>query len=514
MLTINTTLDGNIMDVIFWNSDPQDWNYFTRYIGPYKLAHWIRKHGYDCQVIDFIVHMTEEQLYEYTRKFITSDTAVIGISSTFMAFKMHKWPDGTVASFPKHIIDVGLRLRKEYPNIKFVLGGYGADHLYMGGIPHATIMSYTVACEDIFLEYLQHYKTDSLLPRGQLHTNYYGLQSIKNPKFRMMYNSARNPKYNIEEDDFKWHSRDIILKDEPLPLDISRGCIFACRFCQYPHLGKGKLDYIRGMEHIKEELLDNYHKFGTTNYMILDDTFNDTEVKMRAFNDMVQTLPFKITYSAYLRADLIDRYPDMGYLLKESGLFGAFHGLESLHPYASKLVGKAWSGKSAREYIPKLYHDIWDSEIPMTLSFIVGLPKETRDDLWSTARWVEDNDLYTMVFHKLGLFGNNNKNTKYTIQSEFDKNAEKYGFSFDEKNIWSNETWTEQTAIDATMELSNYIRASDYRKTSIWNLGTMLSLGYSKEYLLKTPIKDIDSVKLSSLNWARYTEYFTKLSEL
>jgi len=502
------------MDVIFWNSDPQDWSYFTRYIGPYKIAHWIRKHGYSTQVVDFIVHMTEEQLYESTKKFITSDTLVIGVSSTFMAFKMHRWPDGTLASFPKHIIDVGLRLKREYPHIKFVIGGYGADHLYMGGIPDATIMSYTTACEDIFIEYLDHYRKGTPLPIGKLHTNYYGLQSIQKPKFRMMYDTARNPKYNIEHDDFKWTERDLILSNEPLPLDVSRGCIFACRFCQYPHLGKGKLDYIRGMEYIKDEIVDNYNKFGTTNYMVLDDTFNDTEVKMRSFNDMVQTLPFKISYSAYLRADLIDRFPDMAYLLKESGLFGAFHGLESLHPYASNLVGKAWSGKRAREYIPKLYHDLWESKIPMTLSFIVGLPKETADDLWSTQRWVEDNDLYTVVFHKLGLFGSNNKNTKYTIQSEFDRNSEKYGFKFTPGNSWYNETWSEDRAMQVTKELHEHNKKTNYRKTSIWNLGTMTSLGYSKEFLIKTPMKDIDSVELKRLNWLRYSEYFDRLMKL
>jgi radical SAM superfamily enzyme YgiQ (UPF0313 family) len=502
------------LDVIFWNSDPHDWNYFTRYIGPYKLGHWLRKHGYSAQVIDFIVHMTEEQLYTYTKKFITSETTIIGVSATFMAFKMHVWPDGTKASFPKHIIDVGLRIKREYPNIKFVIGGYGADHLYMGGIPHATIMSYTSACEDIFLEYLDHYKKGTQLPLGKLHTSYYGLNSIKNPKFRMMYDTARNPKYNIEHDDFKWHESDVVLKNEPLPLDISRGCIFACRFCQYPHLGKGKLDYIRGMEYIKEEMLDNYAKFGTTNYMILDDTFNDTEIKLRAFNDMVQSLPFKITYSAYLRADLIDRFPDTAYLLRDSGLFGAFHGLESLHPYASNLVGKAWSGKRAREYIPKLYHDLWESKIPMTLSFIVGLPKETEQDLWNTQRWVEDNDLYTVVFHKLGLFGNNNKNTKYTIQSEFDKNASKYGFTFDENNSWSNETWVENRAMEVTQKIFAHNKTTNYRKISIWNLGTMLSLGYSKEFLLKTPIKDIDNVTLKRLNLDRYADYFDQLAKL
>jgi glycosyltransferase involved in cell wall biosynthesis len=94
---------------------------------------------------------------------------------------------------------------------------------------------------------------------------------------------------------------------------------------------------------------------------------------MKEWHKMVTSLPFKINYTAYLRADLLDRYEDVPYMLAESGLLTAFHGIESLGEKASTVIGKGWSGKKARDYIPKLYHDIWDNKVYQTLSFIIGL---------------------------------------------------------------------------------------------------------------------------------------------
>ena len=204
-------------------------------------------------------------------------------------------------------------------------------------------------------------------------------------------------------------------------------------------LGRGKLDYLRSMDCIKQELIHNYEKWKITNYYVICDTFNDTEYKMQEWYKMVMTLPFKIQYTAYLRADLLDRYPDVPYLLKDSGLVSCYHGIESLGPGA-QVVGKGWSGKKAKDYIPKLYHDIWGGEVLQTLSFIVGLPGDTRETFIETLDWFEHNDLHHIAIHNLGI--NNNKFNKHL--SEFDLNAESYGYTFpwpERPWMWKNDYW-------------------------------------------------------------------------
>ena len=509
------------MDVIFWNTSPT-WqtgrNFFTRYIGPYKIAHWIRKKNHTAQIIDFITLVDEEFLFNVTKKFITTETKILAISTTFLCNRYYTWADGSRQRVPEHVINVLRLIKKLYPTINIVIGGYMSDRLLFDNLADATIMSYTTASEDIFLEYLEHLKLNTPLPLGKLTYSYMGIPHSKH--CRIVYDTARNPTYNIETDDFRFIHQDIILWGEALPMDMSRGCIFACRFCQYPHLGKGKLDYTRSMEMIRDEMIYNYENFGTTFYMALDDTFNDTEIKMRNFNNMVATLPFKINYSAYLRADLIDRFPDTAYMLKESGLWGAYHGIESLHPYASNLLGKAWSGKKAKEFIPKLFHDIWKHEVPLFLNFIIGLPKETEADVLNTIDWFKQNKLHGIDFGYLGLYGPSNNLSPWVILSEFDRNAEKYGFTFDksipagESSVgWRNETWTTETAMKFTNQIIKP-QVRDITHIGSWNMGPLLFLGYDKETLMNTKVKNFDWSKTDMLNQSKFDEYFVKLLAL
>lgn len=500
------------MDVVFWNSDHPQATSISRYIGPYKLSHWLKKHSFSSQVIDFIVYMTEEELYAYSKKFITSDTLALGISTTFMCNHIYTWPNGKQSPFPEHVQLVIRRLKQEFPNLKIVLGGYGSDRLYMSGLADATVMSYTQSNEDLFLEYLEYLKYKTPAPEYEIIKKFNAMDKIP-VKHRVWFNKPKGARYTIDSDDFKWSKNDCILSGETLPLDVSRGCIFACRFCQYPHLGKGKFDYVRGMEYIREELIYNYENFNTVSYMILDDTFNDTEDKLQAFKDMTDTLPFKITYTAYLRADLIDRFPNTAYLLKDSGLFGAVHGIESLHPYASNLLGKGWSGKKAKEYIPKLYHDIWNGEVAQQLNFIIGLPKETKEDILNTVDWASSNNLYGMNLNVLGLFPKEN-DSMYTITSEFERNSEKYGLFFDEKGQWYNETWTWETANDFRFEIWDKLKENNLQKLNVWYLGNVMMLGYDKKYILNTPMKNFNQTVLMSLKHDKYREYFKKLSNL
>jgi radical SAM superfamily enzyme YgiQ (UPF0313 family) len=497
------------MDAIFWGGGLVTGTYI-RYIGPYKIAHWLRKHGYQAQVIDFAQYWTEETLYKLTKHFITPTTKVIGISTTFLAARDYTYADGTIHNLPESVVNVVKRIKDEYPNIKFVLGGYKSDLIDGQGIIDATVMSYTTAPDDIFLEYLEHLTNGTPPPLGKL---IFPRLNVTTNTPRMLFDTARNPKYNIETDDFKFTKQDCILPQEPLPIDISRGCIFACRFCQYPHLGKGKLDYIRGMEYIEQEMLYNYENFGTQSYYVLDDTFNDTEIKMQAFYDMTQRLPFKISYYSFLRADLIDRFPNTAHLLKESGLSGAYHGVESLHPEASKIVGKAWSGTRGKDFLPKLYHDIWNKEIAQHLNFIVGITKEPPSNIKNTIQWFEDNDMHGIKFACLGLYGKDSKISDFTVLSEFDKNYEKYGYTFTDDQNWKNDFWTTDTAISVARQAQEYL--STRVRYGDWQVPTLEWYGYSRQEIMQRKSAEFDWFgSIYSETREKRTEYYKMLLSL
>ncbi len=498
------------MDVVFLNGGIL-WNVMIRYIGPYKLAHWLRKHGYTSQVIDFADRASEELLRKAMNKYVTASTSLLCISTTFITTNTYKWSNGKTAGIPEHMVTLIKEFKERFPKLKVVIGGYMAEKLSGWGITDLSIMHYTGASEDIILEYLEHIKKGTPAPYG----SWIVPRGLNKQHGRMHYDRARNPVYNIENDDFRWTKQDCILPGEPLPLDVSRGCIFACRFCQYPHLGKKKLDYIRGMNYIEDEMNSNYENFGTNGYYVLDDTFNDTEWKMQEWYNMSQRLNFKINYSAFIRADLVHRFPETAHLMYESGLSGSFHGIETFHPSASKIVGKGWSGQHAKEFLPRLHHDIWQRKVGMHQSMIVGITTDTRENIEGTIQWFKDNDMHSIRFQRLGLYGPAKDVNKRTIQSEFDMNAEKYGFTIvdkDSENVdkdWYNDNWSKSTARQVAREAK--LATDPLIKYGAWRTPVMRWYGFDQHTIMNTLIKDWDFPLVGMITKEKFLTYFTML---
>jgi radical SAM superfamily enzyme YgiQ (UPF0313 family) len=207
---------------------------------------------------------------------------------------------------------------------------------------------------------------------------------------------------------------------------------------------------------------------------MLDDTFNDSELKIDSFLSMTKELPFEINYSAYIRADLVHRFEGMAEKLFESGLRGSFFGLESIHPRASTIVGKGWSGKDGKRYIPTLVNEIWQKKVFAICGLIVGLPGEQMDDLRETLRWVNTNDLNVIFF---GLHVTNNFEGRPFV-SEFERNAEKYNFKFDEKGHWFNEHWNRDSVLKAATELNNQRQNN---KIASFNYVALKSIGFTDD---------------------------------
>lgn len=467
------------MDVILLNSGPQDLGAISPYrtLGAYKIAHYARAAGYETQIIDHVMFLDEQQLRACLLKFVTNETLAIGVSTTFM--RDPKRPV-TVASLAPHVITVLNEISEQFPNVKLIFGGYGsylitttacADYVKK---PYAFIQQYG---EDTFVDVLNHLKGVGEEPAWTI-TPVNQLGPYK--KLIKQYTGPLTTRFNIETDAFRFVDRDVIMPDETIPIEISRGCIFKCKFCNHLLLGRGKLDYLRDFELVREEMTNNYEKWGTTNYFVICDTFNDTEYKMQAWHKMVTSLPFKINWTSYLRADLLHRFPDVPHMLAETGLFSCFHGIETFGEQASQVIGKGWSGKSAREFLPKLYHDIWNKQVFQTLSFIVGLPGDTAESIIDTGNWFNSNDMYNIAWHTLGLSAGNVKHA-----SEFERNAEKYGYIFTSHNTWKNEHWTDKTAAEFTRNTLGPLNGPYNAKHGSWKIMQLRQMGYERQHFLK-----------------------------
>lgn len=442
-----------------------------RSIGSYQIAWHLRQNNYSVQVIDFLNFFTYDEIMQALERYITEDTKIIGLG-----LLGHRYISPL---FYLKIELVLVNVRKKYPWIKIIGGGPTAinfpfefpkgifDYIFLGN-SEDTVLAF---CNNIF--------KNGPPVKWELGVN--DVKLIKENSSPQVEN-----KFNIENCRHSWDHRDFIQPEEPLPLETTRGCIFKCKFCSYPHIGKHRKDFLRSMDCIREELIDNYNKYKTTIYYILDDTFNADVERVKEFAGMVKTLPFKIKYNVFLRLDLIEAHPETEDILLESGLYSCFFGIESFHPVSSKLVGKAFSGKKAKAYLPYLVNEKWKEKIIVTIGLIAGLPPESLEDLFETNNWLVKNKINSWSWNPLYI---NFRSPDHVFKSEFEINYEKYGFKKHEtENYWRSEHCDYPKSIQWAKNLQMAVYS--HIKMPGFYVLDLIKIGYTEEDIRKNTMQD------------------------
>ena len=423
-----------------------------RPISSYQLAWWLRKHNIESQVIEFTQLMSSEQLVRLIEQCMDSSTHSICVSTVF-------WPmNPTVIPEPiKSTLEI---IKKKYPNLSIVAGGPNVHRFD----PSNTIFDVKITGdgEDKLLSYCQEKKYKLTLP---------------------------NQKFDIVHDEHRYSEKDLILSHEAVPMELGRGCIFKCKFCSSANIGKAKGTYQRGYDYIFDEIKYNYEKFGTTHYMFLDDTVNEDEEKINYIANISKRLGVQITWSGYIRVDLIWSKKNYNELF-DSGLRNAYFGLESFHPEASKIIGKGWNGQHGKEWIPKLYNELWNKQVKIEASFIVGLPKETEESLLETVKWINEINAGYMFFYPLDL---KNDTTNSELSSVFSRDYPKYNYIINNGNQWYNtETKIGRPKAEA---LASKLNKMLFNHTmGGWNSNHLYNIGMSLDEIRNTKLIDLGHI--------------------
>ena len=491
-----------------------------RSIGSYKVAHTLRKAGISVKVIDFIDKHTRTELVDLLKTFITDDTTWIGFSSTFMAETIEtpiKNANGTTtilrrqrrAGINAEIDSAFCTIKELYPSIKRVIGGVMADSLAADDLKNFDY-GFAGYAEGHAVNLHNFITSNNPVPMFKEHA----------PGFFLLSWPGLDAPYNIQTDDFTWHDDDGVQPGETLPLETARGCIFKCKFCSYPEIGKKKGEAVRRFEHVEHEIRRNYEKWGITRYFMLDDTFNDDPDKVKEFRDMALTLPFKLEFSAYIRVDLVWTRPETAVWLKEAGLKAAFFGIESMHPSASKVVGKGWNGgPHAKPFIEKLRKEIWGDDVSIFLSYIIGLTPETAESVIESYEWAKRIDIQSASFKAL-FIRDIGKTGKYV--SEFETDAAKYGYKViniiskeDPVPRWenSNNTNLSDRIACAKLERSLTHGRREHNRLNEWTLLAYGTLGYAISdvaRIYETDIPFLQAANIVAKEWRK--RYFDEIT--
>jgi radical SAM superfamily enzyme YgiQ (UPF0313 family) len=446
---------------------------WQRAIGAYQLANFLRERDISVQVIDFTDSFSTQELIGAVEKFIGENTRVIGVSSTFYQQEVSNrdlkdnksYHRGSIGFLPDNIVNLITYIKNNHPKIKRIIGGGNSNNFIKDPLFDVVVHGYA---EQVFLEYLT---KKHIYPKV-------GSTEIVN---------GDGLKFDIEHLRHVWTKNDCILPNETLPIEISRGCIFKCKFCGYPLNGKKKFDYLRSPDMIVEEIIDNYEKYGTTNYLFADDTFNDSTYKLEELHKKITQLPFKINFTTYLRLDLLYAHREQLPLLKDLGLRSAFFGIESLNDKTAKFIGKGLDSNKVKDFLLELKHNIWKEDISMLCTFIVGLPHEDISSTDRSFQWIKEAGLNS-AWAPLSI----NPNHRY--KSDIAINYEKYGYKLldADRGTWINNIMSSEDAVEAANRYNSEAFPNNF--ITSWILFSLLSYRlHSVEELQKIQNKNFPS---------------------
>lgn len=438
----------------------------AKHAGPFRIATELRKHGYTVQCVDITMFSNEELFFNVINHLISEKTLWLGISTTFIGRSTSTGWNNLLENFIRNI-------RECHPNLQIIAGGNHYLNFFQQykiklfkGYADSKIVKFTKWCTDKKNTY------EFLLP------------VIEGEEFKEFIHSQ-----------IEYTNNDIILDNETLPIEISRGCIFRCKFCSFPLNGKTKGDYIKLYDGLLTEFNRNYENYGITRYVFSDDTYNDSVDKVKGLYDNVfSKLPFKIQFTTYLRLDLMMRFPETEEYLKESGLKSALFGIETLNDQSAKIIGKGVPPREQFEYIEYLKNYNF-KDIAIMSGIILGLPYDTIDTIEETQEFLLSDKNKMDKFDIFPLYIDKENPAKVNF-SEFEINHEKYGYNLyteDGQVKWKNikTGLTYDFCRDKALSIDSLADKFEKNKPAGFGYSYFQSLGYTDYDLDNLPKKDL-----------------------
>lgn len=502
----------------------------VRYLGPYRLADSLEQVGVETYIIDHLYRFPN--FFEYLENILDESFVGIGISTTFLT-SIDNISRPVIASqsdlvelyYNNGIISTNKLKRKLWfntlkkimikinPEMILFLGGVRANIFYLNDYSDIDEVDYFVmgSCDNFFSKIV----IDLIKKKEIKYETYLGLK-ICSSKNYTENNFTVCPKHS-------WKKTWCIQPNEPLPIEIGRGCAFNCKFCNYD---KDK-NIKKSPSDLKNELIENYEKFGTKYYQFVDDCFNDSRRKVEEVCNLLLSLPFKIEWVSYMRFDVAVKFPETMDLIVESGGRGFLWGVESLTYEVARRAGKGTHPDKIKDFMmsfSKKYRKICYSGG----SFIVGLPGETELTWKDQMKWLGENQIFNFIHVGPLMIAQRTSSLSDDIIdfAEYSINPEKFGFTKVTFNphFWKHLTMDSKIAKELALWSIEHLKANCELKegisNSIWHYPVFKSLGLSQNEVFKCYHESLKSeqevlrLKIQSLIKDRNQSYFQDMNSL
>ena len=160
-----------------------------------------------------------------------------------------------------------------------------------------------------------------------------------------------------------------------LRLEAGRGCPFSCTFCSTATFF-GRKFRIKSPFTIRRQIEMLHETYGVTRFSLQHDLFTVNRKKVIEFCEVLEGLDFTWTCSA--RIDCVDE--ELLNKMGKAGCRAIYYGIESGSPNMQRVMKKRLD---LQLLLPRLDESL-RANITPTVSFIIGYPQETIDDLNET----------------------------------------------------------------------------------------------------------------------------------
>ena len=168
-----------------------------------------------------------------------------------------------------------------------------------------------------------------------------------------------------------------------MPLELGRGCPFACTFCSTNDFFRRRFR-LKSPARMLEEMRRVKATYGIDTFELVHDMFTVDRKRVVAFCEALLESPDKFYWGCSARTDCIDE--ELVELMASAGCRGVFFGIETGSARMQKIIDK---GLDLAESAARI-RACDKSKIKTAVSLIVGFPEETKDDLGSTVDFFMD----------------------------------------------------------------------------------------------------------------------------
>ena len=477
--------------VFFTDLTSKTWH--MKSLGPYRLASELRSRGYDVLVVDYFskFFLNTKDFYHLIKKIISEKTLFVGYSGTFFSKQQilenvkshHQWVNDDEAGDKWPVSTQKIKALNSL--IKKI--NHNCQIFYGGAKSHPITEDLTSSGIDFIMS---GYADKLIVDLAERLSQKKAIENFQSEcGMKVLYGD--NNVFDFKNSSTYFHHSDCIVQDEILPLETSRGCLFKCKFCSYPLIGRKKNDkeYIKKNNVLINEIRENFEKYSVKKYTIVDDTFNESTEKLNAIYESLKANNLQIEFSCYIRLDLVARNPEQIVLLKKMGCTSVFLGIETLNERAAKAIGKGAMVELVKDTLKKMNNE-WGEDVRVFGSFISGLPFENKDTIDEWMKWVYDhkNLIHSYKLQTLGLGKSKNL-------SELSARPEKYGYVFVDAN--DNKSWTNNLGMshkEAELLRDYWMEKSwndDRLYIAGWEALGLQNLGYDLDFLKKVPVNKL-----------------------